>query len=551
MKCLSSLALFACVSASAVDQSYPMQSVIQGQYGSNEIPMANRAFEQFIMQQMKEWHVPGLAMAIIEGNNTWAKGFGFATIGSQLVTPSTLFYCGSMTKSFTAAALSLLVDAPGNLSSIKWNTPISKLLGQGFVLSDSWATEHVTLEDALSHRTGYPRHDFSGPFGNSSLDMIRALRHLPMSEEPRVKWQYSNIMYGTLGYVVERLSRTSLADFFRDRLWHPMGMFSTYLHPSDALNSGNDLARPYYYNNDTREYGIMPWNDEGSVAGAGMAISSVLDWSRYLRHMIEDTGPISKAGHAALKTPHMVSEQDKRIYSGTEFYGLGWGSNMMQNEAVWYHSGRVSGMLSYMAFVPSRKFGFVVMLNTESVAALETVFSTTLFNYFDVPVAKQSDIRSGWYEHLRGIDENLRNCSARLYPYAKSQNLPVDVTPDNLVGTYYDAGYGFANITQECDSNWVAAEGSPAASPSLTSGGCRLVIRRSELFGKRVSFQLQHVSGNGWLTWYFVDDYETVKRPAGCYRAQSRPGKDGKADAFGMDIRMDGDDTPLVWFKRV
>lgn len=319
------------------------------------------------------------------------------------MTPSTLFYSGSMTKSVTAAGLSLLVDdARGNNSNsrLSWESRLSDLLGEDFVLSEPWATDHITVEDALCHRTGYPRHDYSGPFGSSSVELVRALRNLPMSKEPRVQWQYNNMMYGVLGYLIERLSRTALADFFRDRLWHPMGMYSTYLHPADALAAGKPLARPYYYNNDTREFGVLPWNDESSVAGAGMAISSVLDWSRYLRHMIEETGPISRAGHAALKAPHMVSEQDlriyyRRIYSGTESYGLGWGSSMIENEPVWYHSGRVSGMLSYMAFVPGRRFGFVVFMNTESVAALDSIFSATLFTYFRVSRIGKTDIQTG------------------------------------------------------------------------------------------------------------------------------------------------------------
>ena len=54
-------------------KSYPTRGVPKGQYGSDDVLVANEAFEQFIMAQMEEWHVPGLAMAIIEGNRTWAK----------------------------------------------------------------------------------------------------------------------------------------------------------------------------------------------------------------------------------------------------------------------------------------------------------------------------------------------------------------------------------------------------------------------------------------------------------------------------------------------
>ncbi|EFY86410.1 penicillin-binding protein, putative [Metarhizium acridum CQMa 102] len=542
------LTLFLHAAAGAKLQPPPTRGVPNGHYGGDAVAFANETFEQFILAQMNEWHVPGLAMAATEGNKTWAKGFGYATLGSEPVTPSTLFYCGSMTKSLTAAALSILVDERKNGSNMQWTTPISSILKDDFVLSDAWATGHITLEDALCHRTGYPRHDFSGPFGNSSVDMIRKFRHLPMSQEPRVKWQYSNMMYGTLGYVVERISGTRLADFFRDRLWHPMGMFNTFLHPGDALAGGCRLAHAYYYNNDTQQFGELPWNDEGSVAAAGMAISSVLDWSRYLRHMISESGPIPKAGHAALKAPHMVSEQDKRIYSGTEFYGLGWGSNMIQNEAVWYHSGRVSGMLSYMAFIPARKFGFVIMLNTESVAALDSIFSTTLFNYFEVASSNRYDIKQGWYDLLRDLDYGLRNCSARLYPGTGAEALPSGIVLDDLVGSYYNDGYGYANVTLRCD-DWKPANGSPSVL-SLTSDGCRVVIPRSELFGKNVSFQLQYVSGDQWLAWFFVDDYKTVTRPTGCYRVQIVLGPDGKPDMLGLDIRMEGDDLPLTWFKR-
>lgn len=118
----------------------------------------------------------------------------------------------------------------------------------------------------------------------------------------------------------------------------------------------------------------------------------------------------------------------------------------------------------------------------------------------------------------------------------------------DLVGSYYNDGYGYANITLRCD-DWQSPAGSPTKL-TLTPNGCRLVIPRSEMFGKRVSFQLQYVAGDRWLAWLFVDDYETVKRPTGCYRAELKLGDGGKPDGLGLDIRMEGDDVPLTWFRR-
>lgn len=42
-------------------------------YGHDAIPIADEAFEKYIEKQMGTWHVPGLAIALIEGNKTWAK----------------------------------------------------------------------------------------------------------------------------------------------------------------------------------------------------------------------------------------------------------------------------------------------------------------------------------------------------------------------------------------------------------------------------------------------------------------------------------------------
>lgn len=66
------------------------------------------------------------------------------------------------------------------------------------MLKDSYRTEHVTLEDALSHRTGMPRHDFS--YGGVDeegktyglKDLIRGLRHLELAGGFRERFMYCN-----------------------------------------------------------------------------------------------------------------------------------------------------------------------------------------------------------------------------------------------------------------------------------------------------------------------------------------------------------------------
>lgn len=122
-------------------------------------------------------------------NSDQNKGYGFAEFPDKPVTPHTLFQGASTTKSFTASLAALLVDDNSTYNNIKWTTPIHDIVGNDFVLKDPYTTTHITLEDALSHRTGIPRHDTAwlnqevDPKGEAYL-----LRYLNPSAEFRTKW---------------------------------------------------------------------------------------------------------------------------------------------------------------------------------------------------------------------------------------------------------------------------------------------------------------------------------------------------------------------------
>jgi hypothetical protein len=62
---------------------------------------------------------------------------------------------------------------------------------------------------------------------------------------------------------------------------------------------------------------------------------------------------------------------------------------------------------------------------------------------------------------------------------------------------------------------------------------------------------LEHVYGDYWVAWLFVDDFATYRRPRDCFRAEFRAGSDGVLVSFGLDVRMEGKDIPLVWFEKV
>jgi CubicO group peptidase (beta-lactamase class C family) len=114
------------------------------------------ALDRIIETTRKAWDVPGIAVAIVHGEDTvYIKGFGVKRAGSaDAVTPDTRFAIGSCTKAFTTTAMALMVDQ-GKMS---WDDPVRKHLPY-FRLADPLADANVTMRDIVCHRTGLSRHD--------------------------------------------------------------------------------------------------------------------------------------------------------------------------------------------------------------------------------------------------------------------------------------------------------------------------------------------------------------------------------------------------------
>lgn len=149
-------------------------------------------FTKYVHSILDHFHVPALSIAVIHNNTVFSQGYGTAIFPDVPAKPETLYYTGSTTKSFTAAALTLLMDDLKNTSqSFSWQTPIVDIIRDDFVLQDEYITTHATLEDLASHRTGMPRHDSSyGSNGTRTVrDTVRNMRNLPMTKGFREEFQ--------------------------------------------------------------------------------------------------------------------------------------------------------------------------------------------------------------------------------------------------------------------------------------------------------------------------------------------------------------------------
>ncbi|KAL8976263.1 MAG: hypothetical protein Q9177_006891, partial [Variospora cf. flavescens] len=328
--------------------------------------------DEDVIELLDQWHIPGLSIAVIDGRDTFSKGYGISSFPSTPVTTSTLFYTGSTTKAFTAATLALLIDESNNSTTpLSWTTPISTLIPADFVLPDEYATLHATLEDAASHRTGMPRHDSS--YGGPEFqlrDIVQNLRNLPMTAEIRTRYQYCNMMYMTLSHVIETLTGSWLGDVLHNRIWKPLRMSRTYFSFSQAQQASKSglahLAEGYMWNNRTQKYVQTPWMDSPLPSGAGNIISNVDDYAKWLRFLIDQSAPLSKAGHMSLRHPRtIVADSPIPGTLSPSTYALGWSVENYRGEPLISHNGGVPGFGALVGYLPQRNYGIAMMGNTD------------------------------------------------------------------------------------------------------------------------------------------------------------------------------------------
>ena len=190
----------------------------------------------------------GMTAAVsIDGKLVYSGAYGSIEDGkSAPVTPDTLFPIASISKAFTTTALAMLVDE----GKLAWDDPVRKYIPE-FAMYDPWVSEHFTVRDALTHRSGLPlgAGDLTiWPDGNATPDdVIATLKYLRPTTGFRDGYAYDNLLYIVAGEIVERVSGTSWTDFITSRIFAPVGMNDcaadkTRIRPGQAFATGHERA---------------------------------------------------------------------------------------------------------------------------------------------------------------------------------------------------------------------------------------------------------------------------------------------------------------------
>jgi CubicO group peptidase (beta-lactamase class C family) len=203
----------ACAQAPAIDPTARMQQIIQS-YVDNKTFM-------------------GTVLVVKDGKALINQGYGSADLEWNIPnTPTAKFRLGSITKQFTAASI-LLLEERGKL---KIDDPISKYLPDA---PPAW--QKITIYNVLTHTsgipsfTGFPDYNATEWKDTTPAELVARFRDKPLDFEPGSKFFYSNSGYVLLGYLIEKISGQTYADFLQQNIFTPLGMADTGIDSNAAI----------------------------------------------------------------------------------------------------------------------------------------------------------------------------------------------------------------------------------------------------------------------------------------------------------------------------
>jgi CubicO group peptidase (beta-lactamase class C family) len=301
-----------------------------------------------------------VTLVVRHGKVAWFKSQGMMDReAGKTMRPDAMFRICSMSKPITSVAVMILYEEGRFLL----DDPVSKYLpefknpkvlvkpasGEPYTIP---ATKEITIRDLLRHTSGitYNWNEDLGPmyekagvasgllqYDGTIGDSVKHLAGLPLLFNPGDRFEYS-LGVDVLGRLVEVVSGMPLDEFFRTRIFEPLGMKDTYFYPPE--NKLDRLATAYTY---YPEKGLNRFPDtpirEGSFVysadypsrgpkklfsgGAGL-VSTATDYARLCQMMLDN----GKAGNTRLlsrKSVELMTQDSLGKISPGQGFGLGFG----------------------------------------------------------------------------------------------------------------------------------------------------------------------------------------------------------------------------------
>jgi CubicO group peptidase (beta-lactamase class C family) len=304
--------------------------------------------ERLVRGAQREKRVPSIAAAVLrDGELIWEAAVGAADVAGGLeATPDTQYRIGSITKTFTAAAIMQLRDE-GRLD-----------LEDTLDRHVEGAAHTPTIRRMLSHASGLQRetHDdswltlrFAPPD-----ELLETLSQAELVLPSGARFHYSNLAFALLGIVVERVSGLRYQDYVRERLFEPVGLTRVSFEPEPPAAQGY-LAQPYADGVwDTIGVETGAWASAGQLWGTA---ADICRWGAFLAD--PDESVLAASSAEEMRTVQAISDHDRWLAG----YGLGLGLYRDGDRILAGHGGSMPGFIATLAFSAKEKVSAAALTN--------------------------------------------------------------------------------------------------------------------------------------------------------------------------------------------
>lgn len=296
---------------------------------------------------------PGVSVAVErDGKLIYHKAFGLADLEHGVPnTTTTIFEAGSVSKQFTAAAI-LLLATEGKLSL---DDDVRKYIPELPAYD-----KPITIRHCMNHTSGLKDWGSVGALSGwprttrvYTLDLALQIicRQKSLNFSPGSEYSYSNSGYTLMVVIIERITKMTLAEFTRTRLFEPAGMKHTQWRDNfRQVIPGRAVA--YRWRSGVYEE-EMPFEH---IHGHGGLLTTTEDLIRW-NHQLENP-TIGGAGMINLREQQGILTNGQTIsYAGGLFVNSHNGFREVS------HTGATAGYRAYLGWFPKKKLAIALLSN--------------------------------------------------------------------------------------------------------------------------------------------------------------------------------------------
>jgi CubicO group peptidase (beta-lactamase class C family) len=307
--------------------------------------------ERLVRTEQRDKRLPSIAAAVLrDGEVAWETAVGSAEVGlTARATPDTQYRLGSITKTFTAAAIMQLRDA----GELELDDPLDAHIA---------AVKHApTLRRLLSHTSGMQRETHDDAWLHRRFaDVPELIETLDAAERvlpAGARFHYSNLAFALLGIVVERVSGLPYRQYVEERLLQPLGLARTSFEPAEPAATGY-LVQPYVDGT-----WVEAPVETGAWIAAGQLWGTVRDLARWAAFLADpDESILRRETMEEMRTVQTLSDHVR----WTAGYGLGLQLLRDGERILVGHSGSMPGFIASLFFAPADRVGVAVLTNSST-----------------------------------------------------------------------------------------------------------------------------------------------------------------------------------------